>query len=457
MRKLLFLGLLAGIFYSSCKKDTTVKPVNHLSAEDVSLVAAAKSYFNQDVPGGTVDTTYARQKLRKTPLWDRATVKTFSFGKGVLIPIKYGLKVLVNSNFNIKAANDLDNLSQLLIYQDKKGAYQVEVVTAFPDSLSNLNGKFSGFIKVETWSGNLLDEFIYSHDPKISTQKLSINGSGSKTGTSIVTTCNSLDVYVYSESAPDDGVYSVESMGCSSLYIPDENDAGGSANSGDYAGAAGGGVISSPAKVVTVDAGKHPVVNMAMFIRCFGNYKDATYSVTLCVDQPAVGERLSFSSFNDEGASGMFVGHAFLEFNQTVAGVVSRTAMGFYPAGAVTPFNPSSRGSLNDDSRHVYDVSLTIPMTGQQFMAVLTAFSSGNSLNYNLNTNNCATWALAALAKGGVVINTKKGNWPFGGGDDPGDLGEDLRNYNLTSGMSHNLAGGTAPVNVTPCSTADTR
>ena len=51
---------------------------------------------------------------------------------------------------------------------------------------------------------------------------------------------------------------------------------------------------------------------------------------------------------------------------------------------------------------------------------------------YNLNTNNCTTFAINALATGGIKIPATTGTWGLAGyGDDPGDLGEDLRTKNI--------------------------
>ena len=43
-------------------------------------------------------------------------------------------------------------------------------------------------------------------------------------------------------------------------------------------------------------------------------------------------------------------------------------------------------------------------------------------------SNNCTDAALGAAAAAGVSINATTGIWQGGGGHNPGDLGEDLRN-----------------------------
>jgi hypothetical protein len=84
-------------------------------------------------------------------------------------------------------------------------------------------------------------------------------------------------------------------------------------------------------------------------------------------------------------------------------------------------------------------------------MNALNSCAQGNATEYNLSTNNCTTWALSSLAAGGVNINTQQGSWPLGEGDDPGDLGEDIRGMKLSPNMSLNTSGGSATSNTGTC------
>lgn len=60
---------------------------------------------------------------------------------------------------------------------------------------------------------------------------------------------------------------------------------------------------------------------------------------------------------------------------------------------------------------------------------------------YDLNTHNCTDYSLELLKKIGIDIATKDGTWPGGGGTNPGDLGEDLKNI----GGTRNISAGAAP------------
>jgi hypothetical protein len=460
MRKVIRYCLLTVLLYSSCKKNSELASGSYLTNADEDMILKAKVEFAKLKALSPGDSSYARQRLAKSVQWDLAKVQVFSFGKGVVAPIQYSRKGIIRSMINPHTGTDLNNISKLLIYQDQGGVFHSEVVSSFPDSLSVSGGRFSGFIKVESWNGNLLNEYQYFHDPKQETKKRLFTHDGPiAPAYFMMVICRSLDISVYSVDDPDNGVYSTEDFGCSSSFGGGGDEiGGGSASGSDYAGTSGyggggGGAGSGTSSVVNVPEGKHPIASLKTFLRCFTVAPKNTYSVMLCVDQPRAGERKSYSSMNDNGSSGFSVGHAFLAFMQNSGGLMTRTAMGFYPSKAVTPFNPTAQGSLNDDASHPYDVSLTISMTADQFFAVLDYFSNGNNTDYDLNNNNCATWALAALAKGGFSIKTMQGTWPFGGGDDPGDLGEDLRALPLVPGEARNLVGGTAPSNMMPCST----
>jgi hypothetical protein len=125
--------------------------------------------------------------------------------------------------------------------------------------------------------------------------------------------------------------------------------------------------------------------------------------------------------------------------------------MGLYPSTNVTPFNPVSKGNMNDDEGHSFDIALSVSLGGQQFMDILNFCANGNNINYDMNSNNCVTWALYSLSAGGINIATKTGRWPFGSGDDPGDLGEDIRAMQLAPNMTRTTSGGAAPSNIGTC------
>jgi hypothetical protein len=454
------------LLIGSCKKTDVTK--DQLNESFPSAVIEAKGYFEStiqkpnsgDIQTESVNNTHT---LSKSPIWSKAYLATLSTGPAVVIPLKYTKKSLFKSNLDSTHLYDKDISSKLVIYKDHSGQFHTEVVNMYPDSVQAKNAGYSGIVKVEDWVGNFINEYKYEGN-KI--KKLENNVSTGKTSTNSVNpskvavnmfmaieTDYYMVTYTYVVTDPGGGMYSYEYLGSSYSFIDDGGGGGGGGlGGGDYGSIGGGGGGGPTSKVsasnaLTVETGNDPITNVKDYIKCFNGALNATYTVTLCVAQPILGERDSYSS----GISGVNVGHTFLTFQQNAGGVFTTRSMGFYPNGIVTPGEPRAFGSLNNDQGHIYNVSLTYTTTGTQFMNILNAFSSGNSVNYDLNTNNCTTWALSALASGGISISTKQGSWPFGGGDDPGDLGEDIRNMQVSSNAQKNLSSTDAPANNGTC------
>jgi hypothetical protein len=67
------------------------------------------------------------------------------------------------------------------------------------------------------------------------------------------------------------------------------------------------------------------------------------------------------------------------------------------------------------------------------FFTVLDFISHGNDpgYNYDLNSNNCASFAVRALRSTGINLPFNPGTWPNDGGFNPGDLGEGIRSMSL--------------------------
>jgi hypothetical protein len=337
------------------------------------------------------------------------------------------------------------------------------VVTMYPDSSLSKNSSYSGIVKSVDWNGNFISEYKYEGSKikklktDLSTGNISTNSvePPSKVAVNMfaIETDYYMVTYTYVVTDPEGGTYSYEYLGSSYTFIDDGgggDGGGGGLGGSDYGDIGGGGSSSAkvtPSNTFTVETGNDPIYNVKDYIKCFDGNLNASYTVSLCVAQPILGERDSYSS----GVSGVNVGHTFLTFQQNASGVVTTRSMGLYPNGIVSPGQPRAAGSLNNDQGHIYNVSLTFTTTGAQFMNILNSFSNGNMVNYDLNTNNCTTWALSSLSAGGINISTSPGSWPFGGGDDPGDLGEDIRSMSLGSNMQKNLNSTSAPNNAGTC------
>jgi hypothetical protein len=448
----------------SCKKtDLSNKPSNE---GQPSAVIEAKGYFESNIQKPSLgeiqtESTDRPHSPSRSPIWNKAYVMTLSIGPAVIIPLQYDRKSLFRSNLDSSHLYDMDFTSKLAIYKDPVGKFHTEVVNMYPDSLEAKRSGFTGIIKVEDWNGNFTNEFKYEGN-KI--KKYVTDVSEGKTSTNAVTQ-NKVAInitmviqtdyynvtYTYAVSNPSGGTYSYNYLGSSYSFI-DYNEDGTGLSGSDYknignGGGAGAQSKASSSTVLTVETGNNPITDIKEYIKCFNGDLNATYTVSLCVAQPIFGERDAYSS----AYNGVNVGHTFLTFQQNAGGVVTTRSMGFYPNGIVTPASPRASGSLNNDQGHKYNVSITYSTTGSQFMNILNSFSSGNNVNYDLNANNCTTWALSSLSAGGINISTTQGSWPFGGGDDPGDLGEDIRSMSVSPNSQRSFANTEAPVNNGTC------
>jgi hypothetical protein len=386
-----------------------------------------------------------RAGIPKTVLWDQARVVSLSIGDGVFVPVRYQAGLFVKSTFGCDRLVSLNYLTQLLLYRDSHHTFHAVLVTTLPDSnyLSNPLGIFTGFRFVEDWNGNPVAKYLYKPDGTI----LKLGVSHIQTDATI-TVCNVITGYNYAPSTNDTEEWT-ETAGCTEMYFPDdigEGEPGG----GDYGG--GGGGSGAPPAMMILHAGKNPIPNIAQYIQCFQNNGNlSSYTITLYVDQPLPGTRKPFT-VGTQSKNGTFdIGHVFVDFEEASPSETIVRSMGYYPKNWVSPASPINPGSLNNDQNHIFNISLKISVSGQQFMQILDAFASGNSVNYNLNSNNCTTWALTALEAGGIKIQANQGTWPLGKGYDPGDLGEDIRDMPLPLNMSRNEQGGTSPPNSGAC------
>ena len=105
--------------------------------------------------------------------------------------------------------------------------------------------------------------------------------------------------------------------------------------------------------------------------------------------------------------------------------------VGFYPATLVQPLSPIAKGILNNDEMHAYNISGSFAVSNTLFFNMLSYVEQNSKNTYDLDDNNCTTFAINALATGHIYLPSTIGSWLFGLGNDPGDLGEDIRATNF--------------------------
>ncbi len=445
------LCLLCIIVFTACRKNL------QSPTQDQNLINSARNYFTShfsETKQISIEKSGPAAQYAN-PDWPGARTVTLANGLAVIVPLHYSKETLINTTLDPTKIYSLTAISSLVMYPKKDNSFSAELCVVLPDSNYIQEKNFSGIIDISDWDNNMHKQLKF--DKGKIYRPASINTtvqleSTHKPATAILETCYSATGYNYSVDDPDNGYYYTIDLGCDYSYV---DDYGGSAGGiglpslGSY-GAIGGSTAAITANTIMVNRGNNPIQNVHQYIQCFQNTTGATYSISLLVDQPSPGKRASYSS-----SPSINVGHVFVTFQQNNSGVITRRTMGLYPSGPVTPVTPSSPGSLNDDESHHYNIGIIFIVDGSQFISILNAFSYGNNVNYNLNSNNCTTWALSSLAAGGIDIATHQGSWPFGHGDDPGDLGEDLRTLPLSTGMSRNTQGGYALSNIGSCQPND--
>jgi hypothetical protein len=443
-----FCGLLMIALLNSCEKKT---PEYLLNAQQ-TLIDEARSYVEK-VPAAKA-TGNPRIDASKDPYWPAAMTLNTSKGPAVLVPVFYQQDLVVTSNFSGNQLLPLNQLTHLLIYKTPKG-YQAQVLTAFPDtSVENLSGGFSGFLFIEAWQGpslirysikgaHILTQTLESNTEKSSQVKTEIDNSKAPTG--VEAGCGTISGYNYSPALPGETTPWSESSGCN---YTSSGSLGNSSllSSREYSGLVPLSIGRMPGLQTIVETPPGNIVaNIADYIKCFSNYggNDHSYQVTVCVDQPVSGSRTAWTTISQGiagssfGANPINAGHTWLVLTEKFGTYSIVRNVGFYPKTNVTPSSPSAASAFGDDDGHPYDISLTITVDNGQFFNILNYISESGSTPYNLNTDNCTTFAIQACLAGNIELPNTKASWPDGGfGNDPGDLGEDFRSMSLSSNMS---------------------
>jgi hypothetical protein len=442
--------------FQSCQKD----PATGKNLSDQKLIQSARSFFEANLQHAIPPASENyRASAGKTINWADAKVMQLSNGPVVVLPVQYLKNLFVTTNFGGPKLLNLNELTHLVIYKDKKGDYHAELVTNFPDSalLKSNSQNFTGIVFVESWLGQRLHQLKFNKGGAIlkydiqagvqtNTSPIPPISLSQTAPTTFVVNCDEIDGYNYSPSDPEDGYSWSENAGCSTLYIDDTGGVPdpGAPTSADY-GALGGTGTDSPTPQIILPRGPNIIGNIQDYFKCFTNVggTDHLYTVTVCIDQPTPGTRQAWG-FQDgpsgsSAASNIFdVGHTFLIFSETYGGNTITRNVGFYPKTTVNPQYPSDQGQLNDNESSAYNISLTITIDNAQFFNMLNYASQGNNPGYlyDLNINNCTTFAISVLQAGTVSLSSRFGSWPGGSGYDPGDLGEDVRSMPLQSNMS---------------------
>ena len=442
------LGLFLIFFIFACQKRQEKSSASPVPAD----IQAARNYFDNTVLSSVHPpiTANYRARLTKTIRWDLAQMTTVSGQTAVVAPVQFAGNTYVSSDLAPGAAFNLGSITRLLIFRDSNSVFHYDLLTYLPDSNAITTQSFnSGLLLYEDWRGNSI-----LTPRRFARKTIALSSFGDKQTDVIqsIQVCNTIDGYNYAPDDPAGGVTTWSETSCNTYGLP-ATTTGPAIGPGSLPGILGPKPI--PLTIQLSPPG-NPIGNIADYLKCFtpGDGNGHQFTVTLAVEQPVEGSRQPWT-FTQGGISGsaatgnpFSVGHTWLIFSENTGyGIITRN-VGFYPQSFVSPLAPSAQSILGDDEGADYDIALTMTVNSNQFFNMLAYVSQGNNAGYlyNLNSNNCSTFALGALSAGGEAIASTVGTWvPNGQGLDPGDLGEDIRNMSLSSNMTRSTVSNYHP------------
>ena len=166
------------------------------------------------------------------------------------------------------------------------------------------------------------------------------------------------------------------------------------------------------------------------YLKCFDNNSSAVF--TIYVDQPTANSNTAWSG----NPANPDVGHTFIAISQN--GI--RRVLGFYPSTAVSLDNPSTIGICANDGNHQFDTSLTTVINPTQLTVLLHFIKNKANAPYNLNTFNCTDFGMNCANLINISLASAYGTWGnsitgTGGGDNPGQLGQNIRSMPINSAL----------------------
>ena len=184
----------------------------------------------------------------------------------------------------------------------------------------------------------------------------------------------------------------------------------------------------------TINSPDNPITDIQREMGCFTNNGTSTYEITVNVNQPNPNSREVFNPL-----ATFTVGHVFLTFQQRNAdGSAIVRSVGFYPKGAVKPAASVDESVFGDDSNTPYDVALSISVSASDFNTVVSAVENERNSSYDLNSFNCTSAPMRALQSINVNLPSTKSVQLMFYGNDPADLGEDIRSMDLNNFSAEN-------------------
>jgi len=152
------------------------------------------------------------------------------------------------------------------------------------------------------------------------------------------------------------------------------------------------------------------ITNIQAYIKCFQDGKpSAGYRITIYGDAPSGG---GVYKANPVTKNIEDVGHSFVTFTkENTDGTAVNQTMGFYPSSTATVTTPS-RGVMYDDSRHSYDVGVSVIVNKDVFDYALDyARQTAEGADYHILDYNCTSFAVGVGQRIGLNIPTGYRVW----------------------------------------------
>ena len=354
--------------------------------------------------------------------------------------------VYKNQNFGVQIFEKGNN-NKFLILQIKNSSYSGNWVdmSGLTESTSHYK---SGNIFLESIGNNSVTKLVVENNKVIETDKKAGNNSATdityfNKGNSSGNTNNASSPDVDSQVLPDIIIYYDVNSGSGidylSWYWLVDQTAGGSyayfpSSGGGGGGGTGSGNTSNIVNAPLTLSPEAPITDLKQELKCFTNSNTSTYSVSVNVNEPDPGTRDLVNPISPYP-----VGHTFLTLEQDNAdGSSIIRSVGFYPKNSVKPGTEKDQSIFGNDSNTPYDITLNISVTGSEMNTVLTQLKYQQALQYDLNNFNCTNSAMEALNSININLPSTKSDELLFSGNDPGDLGEDLRNLNLNAFSAEN-------------------
>lgn len=404
MKKIIPLFFLAGLIISGCKK------------EDINASASKQSFLDSAI-------SFLKSNLSQN-----------DFDK---LDISKNVTLIYNGrNIGLQVFEKNENNDKYLLLKADSNKYSGNWV--------DMSGLKSTTIKSK--SGTIL---LTSIDKKIS-QKLLVQNNAAiqllKTN-NVDHTSESTDFTKKSFSVPNsansdnDGqmlpeviiYYDVDAnrsmfYGCLYWFFSGADDSG-LYFSTDGGGRGGDNVFAPPIFISPNDP-----IDIKRELECFKKSPLSIYKIAINVNQPNPNSRNVTNVSSD-----FMVGHTFLTFQQiNPDGSTIVRNVGFYPKTMAKPGASVDISIFGDDSNTPFDVSMNFAVTGTEFMTVINTVFSQQSKLYDLNSFNCTDAPLNALRSININLPATKSTNTYFNGDDPADLGEDMRGLDLDNFSSTN-------------------